>query len=629
MKKLAVSISLLLSVIANGQGFVNGSFETTTSTGCDYNNSIGDFNAVMSNVVMFSGTETDIHENGCYLTSIVDGIKAVGLAATDGINLELSTPLVAGQSYDLTFWKHANTSGGAQKDLEIGVTTNPSVMGTVVGTITSTAMDTWEQHTITFTPAINATHISAMNLSTGGWNQVDDFSIVPSCDPLTTSASATSLCIGEAVTLSATSPIGSIITWDSGVVDGIAFTPSIGTVTYTATSDNTDECSYSVDVTVHALPIVTASVDTNQICLGEEFTFTAGGADTYTWDMAVTDGIAIEPSIASTEMYTTTGTDINGCTNTASISATVHALPIVIAAVNDNEICLGDEFIFTASGADTYIWDMTVTDGVAIEPTVTSTETYTVIGTDINGCTNIDSVLATVYALPIVTAAVDFDSICFNDTILFTGSGATTYTWDMGVVNNELFTPQTEGTTTYTVIGTDDNGCENTDTINVTVNEEIMITYITTDEIIGADGAIDISVSGSALTYVFDWNTDGTGDFDDSEDLTDLTSGNYIVVAEGDDGCSTSEIITVNSQLGINETGINTASIYPNPTVGQVTITFSGSFTYTLYNIAGKEIKSGNGTNQTQLSLNEFSAGVYLIKIQNNTTIETLRLVKE
>jgi hypothetical protein len=501
-------------------------------------------------------------------------------------------------------------------------------MGTVVGTITSSVMDTWEEHTITFTPAINATHISAKNISTGGWNQLDDFSIIPSCDPLTTSVSNTSICIGETVTLSAISPLGSIITWDSGVVDGIAFTPLAGTATYTATSNNTDECVFSINVIVNELPIVIANVDTNQICFGDQFIFTGTGADTYTWDMAVTDGIAIQPFVASTENYTVIGVDVNGCENSASILATVNALPMVAVNVNAVEICLGDEFTFTGSGADTYSWNMAVTDGIAILPVVTSTENYIVTGTDVNGCVNIDSISATVHALPIVIAAVDNTTICFDESVIFTGSGATTYTWDMGVTDGIAFTPTIDGTITYTVTGTDANGCENTDAVDVTVSQEIIVSYITTDEINGADGAIDITISGVASTYIFDWDTDGTGDFDDLEDLTGLTTGNYTVVVEGDDGCSTSETIIVDSQLGVNEININKTSIYPNPTVDQVTITFEGLFTYTLYNISGKAIMTGNSIDQAQLSLNEFATGVYLMKVQNNTHIETIRVVK-
>ncbi len=60
MNKKLLPVLLLLSGATFGQDFLNGSYEITTSTGCDYNNGIAEFNAVMDNVEMFSGWEVDI-----------------------------------------------------------------------------------------------------------------------------------------------------------------------------------------------------------------------------------------------------------------------------------------------------------------------------------------------------------------------------------------------------------------------------------------------------------------------------------------------------------------------------------------------------------------------------------------
>jgi hypothetical protein len=103
MIKRILPVFLLLFGTAFSQGFVNGSFEITTSVGCDYNNTIAAFNAVMDNVVMFEGTETDIQEAGCYIPTIPEGVKVVGIANSDALNLELTEPLVAGLEYNLTF----------------------------------------------------------------------------------------------------------------------------------------------------------------------------------------------------------------------------------------------------------------------------------------------------------------------------------------------------------------------------------------------------------------------------------------------------------------------------------------------------------------------------------------------
>ena len=60
-------------------------------------------------------------------------------------------------------------------------------------------------------------------------------------------------------------------------------------------------------------------------------------------------------------------------------------------------------------------------------------------------------------------------TICGSpDTIQLVGTGASTYTWNNGVLNGQPFAPA-NGVTKYVVTGTDIRGCKNTDTVTVTV----------------------------------------------------------------------------------------------------------------------------------------------------------------
>jgi gliding motility-associated-like protein len=68
---------------------------------------------------------------------------------------------------------------------------------------------------------------------------------------------------------------------------------------------------------------------------------------------------------------------------------------------------------------------------------------------------------------PTVVANSSANNVCPGDMITLTGSGASTYTWDNGVVNGTPFAATT--TTTYTVTGQDANGCSNTDAVTITV----------------------------------------------------------------------------------------------------------------------------------------------------------------
>jgi gliding motility-associated-like protein len=133
----------------------------------------------------------------------------------------------------------------------------------------------------------------------------------------------------------------------------------------------------------------------------------------------------------------------------------------------DTAICPGGTAILIASPAGTFTtisWDNTIQDGVAFNPSATTT--YTVTGTSANGCITTDQVIVSILPLPTVNAGDD-QIICPDGIITLTGSGASTYTWDNNVQNAVPFNPS--GTSTYTLTGTDANGCVGTDQVNVTV----------------------------------------------------------------------------------------------------------------------------------------------------------------
>ncbi|MDC0339308.1 T9SS type A sorting domain-containing protein, partial [Flavobacteriales bacterium] len=147
------------------------------------------------------------------------------------------------------------------------------------------------------------------------------------------------------------------------------------------------------------------------------------------------------------------------------VEVTVHVLPAVSAGT-DVSICAGDSAILNGSGAVSYTWDNGITDGVHFVPSVANT--YTVTGTDGNGCENTDQVAINVNVLPTVGAGLD-QTVCEGDTVTLSGTGASSYTWDNGVSDGVAFNATT--TATYTVIGADVNGCENTDSLTIVVEE--------------------------------------------------------------------------------------------------------------------------------------------------------------
>ena len=96
--------------------------------------------------------------------------------------------------------------------------------------------------------------------------------------------------------------------------------------------------SNPITLTVNSLPVVTASSDNSSVCTGTSVTLTADGATTYSWSPGSISGnpVTVNPSVnpstpgqANPIVYTVTGTDANGCSNTASVTVTANPLPAV------------------------------------------------------------------------------------------------------------------------------------------------------------------------------------------------------------------------------------------------------------------------------------------------------------
>ena len=149
-------------------------------------------------------------------------------------------------------------------------------------------------------------------------------------------------------------------------------------ITNTATSCSN---SSSVAVTVNALPVVTAATSNTTVCAGSTATLTAGGATNYTWTAAGTASTqVVTPTAAS--VYTVTG-ETAGCSNTATVSVGVNAVPVVTAISSQTLLCddgsTGAAILTASTSASTYSWsDGATTMTTSVTPTTTTTYTVTV-----------------------------------------------------------------------------------------------------------------------------------------------------------------------------------------------------------------------------------------------------------
>jgi gliding motility-associated-like protein len=291
-----------------------------------------------------------------------------------------------------------------------------------------------------------------------------------------------------------TSSAVSVCQGQSVLIHGVAQSTS-GVYSQTFLSILGCDSTSNVTLTILPLPAVNAGTDV-EVCENGSITLTATGANSYIWSPLITNGTAFNQPVG-TVTYTVTGTDGNNCQNTDQVDVTVHPFPVVNAG-NDLSICPGDAATLNASGAETYVWNFGVVDGVPFNPA--TTQTYTVTGTDINGCTDTDQLVVTVNPNPVVQAGADI-TICDGETATLNGSGAQSYAWTGGVVNGVPFTPAIIGTNTYTVTGTSSLGCTATDNVNVIVVALPNVNFIAND----TEGCVPLQVT---LTNTGDAGTD-------------------------------------------------------------------------------------------------------------------------
>lgn len=381
------------------------------------------------------------------------------------------------------------------------------------------------------------------------------------CDSLVAEVSATEICFGDEITLSAASMTGGTVTWDGGVVNDVAFEPPLGTTTYTATSDNENDCVFDVDITVYEYPEFDIVLADDEICDGESITLGVDGdADTFEWsDPGIESDVAFTPDIGEYE-YILTGT--NGvCWTEETVSITVHAKPVVDALVDDAPICLGESFVLYGSGADTYIWEDGIIDGEPFTPLESGDVTYIVEGFDIEtGCSNTASVTITVHEAPTVSATATSTEICFGESIVLTGSGAVSYMWTGDVIDGLSFTPGSIGTNTYTVTGTNEFGCQSTATITITVTdcEPVIAGFEMPNATCINECFILVDTSLGAVTE-WAWDFGGATDPNTSSlqnpTICLNTVGTYTIT------------LTTTSETGVVSTTSKSLVVNPNPTV--------------------------------------------------------------
>ncbi len=364
-----------------------------------------------------------------------------------------------------------------------------------------------------------------------------------------------------------------------GGIDGSGLT--IGNVyTFDYTVPGTPPCPDDIStMTITIIDCSSGNITSNftmnptTICQGESITFTdastASGTTINSWNWTFNSGT---PATAGTQgphtiTYNTAGTfDVvltasdGTLSDTKTLQVVVNPAPTVTATANPSTtLCTGDQVTLTGGGASTYTWDNGVTEGTAFAVNTQGTTTYTVTGTDANGCTNTASVTLTVADCAPLIAGFSFqDDICVGDCITFTDTSSgnpVSWLWDFGSnATPSTSTDQDPGTVCFNTVGvqqvqltiTDAGGNSVSATNNLTVHD-VPTVYAVLDTVIDLGGNVDL-IASSPNFGNYQWTPDTYYIDCDTCAVTFATPAldvDYIVVFTDPNGCTAQDTVSV------------------------------------------------------------------------------------
>lgn len=360
-----------------------------------------------SNTICLTGGNETPTING---TGTFTAVPATGLVFADAATGEIDVAASTAGTYDITF----TTTGvcGETETQTVTLTTSPNASFSYgaatycaeVGTEAPSFPTGASAGTFTATPAglslSGSTGVITLDQSSANTYTVTN--TIPasgSCPQVSATATITinalpvvdggadqTVCEGTQVTLTATG--ADTYSWTGGISQGTAFTPSVGTTTYTVTGTDANNCENTADViiTVDEEPVVDAGAD-QDVCEGEEVTLNATTTvGSLAWDNGVTNGTAFTPTATTT--YTATAT--NGtCTSTDEIIVTVNPLPTVTTDA-DQTTCVNYAPIQLSGTPAGGTFSGTGVTGSEFDPATAGVGTFTITYTysDANGCEN-------------------------------------------------------------------------------------------------------------------------------------------------------------------------------------------------------------------------------------------------
>ncbi len=326
----------------------------------------------------------------------------------------------------------------------------------------------WNTGETTQTITVSASgNYSVVVTDANGCSALDDANATIHPNPTVNLGADQETCAGGTITFDAGNA-GSTYLWSTGETTQAITVSTSRNYSVTVTDPNGCSATDDANATIHANPTVNLGAD-QETCAGGTITLDAGNAgSTYLWS---TGESAQTITVSTSDNYSVTVTDANGCSATDDANATIHPNPTLDLGA-DQTHCDGD-FVVLDAGTQigSYLWSTGETTQTI---TVSDANNYFVDFTDANGCVATDSIAVNFYPAFDFNLSYSTNLVCYGDSTYIEGPVQTGYSYQWNKDGSQLvgetnYSIKAGDTGWYTLNIINENGCLGSDSVHVEI----------------------------------------------------------------------------------------------------------------------------------------------------------------
>jgi hypothetical protein len=436
----------------------------------------------------------------------------------------------------------------------------------------------------------------------------------------------TSFCEGGSFTLSTYSG-QSFYQWRGNTVSGSNSSVNLSTTDTVAVYliDNLG-CQYrdTAIVAANPLPVFSLGKDTT-ICANEtiELIGPMNNIAVYNWNNGQANGQTFVTGDEQAHILVVT--DSNGCSWSDTLS--IFNNPVSTFSLGpDTGFCAGSTYTIIGPG---FLADFQWNDTASSSPNLNIQQagTYWLSAANSFGCRYADTISLVEFALPMLDLGAD-TGYCSGNQLILQSPLNGSYEW-MGNPARDEDTLWVSGAGTYFLRFTDQNGCSDIDSIEVSLYPNPSIN-LGADTIICIGDTLTLDAGSGYATYLWSDNSNG-------QTLKVFAKGTYNVLVTSNQGCEGFDEIVVDTTTCTNsmdQLQLSGLKIYPVPAMEILHIEWPSAdqqLSITLLDLSGKvlldkSIEAGN--NSSILSVEDLKAGIYVLRVQQGDRLAQIKVLK-